>query len=138
VCLDESLNILVLDDYHLPEDDNHHSHRRGNLKSYILVLSLLPDGYGWNKYIHILPPFGDMRAGYIILYNVWVLTRSVLHPNCTRFATVDAVRIGNFFIYNPNHTSLQSLTIIYYATARLHNYNYYTFVTTATYSTLAR
>jgi hypothetical protein len=21
-------------DYHLPEDDNHHSHRRGNLKSY--------------------------------------------------------------------------------------------------------
>jgi hypothetical protein len=22
------------DDYHLPEDDNHHSHRRGNLKSY--------------------------------------------------------------------------------------------------------
>jgi hypothetical protein len=23
------------DDYHLPEDDNHHSHRRGNLKSYI-------------------------------------------------------------------------------------------------------
>jgi hypothetical protein len=25
----------VTDDYHLPEDDNHHSHRRGNLKSYI-------------------------------------------------------------------------------------------------------
>jgi hypothetical protein len=24
------------DDYHLPEDDNHHSHRRGNLKSYML------------------------------------------------------------------------------------------------------
>jgi hypothetical protein len=24
----------VHDDYHLPEDDNHHSHRRGNLKSY--------------------------------------------------------------------------------------------------------
>jgi hypothetical protein len=22
------------DDYHLPEDDNHHSHRRGNFKSY--------------------------------------------------------------------------------------------------------
>jgi hypothetical protein len=22
------------DDCHLPEDDNHHSHRRGNLKSY--------------------------------------------------------------------------------------------------------
>jgi hypothetical protein len=27
---------LSQDDYHLPEDDNHHSHRRGNLKSYIL------------------------------------------------------------------------------------------------------
>jgi hypothetical protein len=29
----EELN-SVDDDYHLPEDDNHHSHRRGNLKSY--------------------------------------------------------------------------------------------------------
>jgi hypothetical protein len=26
--------LFVYDDYHLPEDDNHHSHRRGNLKSY--------------------------------------------------------------------------------------------------------
>jgi hypothetical protein len=49
--------------------------------------------------------------------------------NYTRYATEDAVRIGNFFIYNPNHTSLQSLTIIYYAAARLNNYNRYTFVT---------
>jgi hypothetical protein len=24
---------------HLPEDDNHHSHRRGNLKSYIMNIS---------------------------------------------------------------------------------------------------
>jgi hypothetical protein len=23
----------LFDDYHLPEDDNHHSHRHGNLKS---------------------------------------------------------------------------------------------------------
>jgi hypothetical protein len=29
------LTIFNSDDYHLPEDDNHHSHRRGNLKSYI-------------------------------------------------------------------------------------------------------
>jgi hypothetical protein len=28
----------ILDDYHLPEDDNHHSHRRGNLKSYNIYL----------------------------------------------------------------------------------------------------
>jgi hypothetical protein len=55
-----------------------------------------------------------------------------------RYSTEDAFRIGNFFIFNPNHTSLQSLTIIYYAAARLHNYNPYTFVTTVTYSTLAR
>jgi hypothetical protein len=26
--------LLLNDDYHLPEDDNHHSHCRGNLKSY--------------------------------------------------------------------------------------------------------
>jgi hypothetical protein len=26
---------------HLPEDDNHHSHRRGNLKSYMCTHSLL-------------------------------------------------------------------------------------------------
>jgi hypothetical protein len=28
------------DDYHLPEDDNHHSHRRGNLKSYMKINKL--------------------------------------------------------------------------------------------------
>jgi hypothetical protein len=27
-----------IDDYHLPEDDNHHSHSRENLKSYIVEL----------------------------------------------------------------------------------------------------
>jgi hypothetical protein len=72
-----------------------------------------------------------------ISYNVGV-TWSVLNPNCTRYSNEDAVRIVNFFIYNPNHTSLQSLTIIYHAATRLHNYNHYTFVTTVTYSTLAR
>jgi hypothetical protein len=54
------------------------------------------------------------------------------------YATEDNLRIVNLFIYNPNRTSLQSLTIIYYAAARLDNYNRYTFVTTVTYSTLAR
>jgi hypothetical protein len=29
-----SLMQIKTDDYHIPEDDNHHSHRRGNLKSY--------------------------------------------------------------------------------------------------------
>jgi hypothetical protein len=28
------ITLRRIDDYHLPEDDNHHSHRRGNLKSY--------------------------------------------------------------------------------------------------------
>jgi hypothetical protein len=59
-------------------------------------------------------------------------------PNCTCYSTEEAVRIVNSSIYNPNHTSLQSLTSIYYAATRLHNYNRYTFVTTVTYSTLAR
>jgi hypothetical protein len=36
--LEQKMNIKFLDDYHLPEDDNHHSHRRGNLKSYIKFL----------------------------------------------------------------------------------------------------
>jgi hypothetical protein len=31
---------LQNNDYHLPEDDNHHSHRRGNLKSYIFKIIL--------------------------------------------------------------------------------------------------
>jgi hypothetical protein len=31
---EELKNNTNSDDYHLPEDDNHHSHRRGNLKSY--------------------------------------------------------------------------------------------------------
>jgi hypothetical protein len=39
VCNSHDLSVIYLlklisDDYHLPEDDNHHSHRRGNLKSY--------------------------------------------------------------------------------------------------------
>jgi hypothetical protein len=42
-----------------------------------------------------------------------------------------------FFYFNPTHTSLQSLTIIYYAVTGLHNYNPYTFVTTITCYTLA-
>jgi hypothetical protein len=29
---------------HLPEDDNHHSHRRGNLKSYIAKDDGMPGG----------------------------------------------------------------------------------------------
>jgi hypothetical protein len=66
-----------------------------------------------------------------LIYRFWT-------PDVQCFATEDAVRIGNSFIYNPNHMSLQLFTIIYYAAARLHNYNRYTFVTTATYSTLAR
>jgi spore coat polysaccharide biosynthesis predicted glycosyltransferase SpsG len=28
--------MIDFDDYHLPEDDNHHSHCRGNLKSYMI------------------------------------------------------------------------------------------------------
>jgi hypothetical protein len=55
-----------------------------------------------------------------MMYNVWV-TRSVLNPNCTCFATEDTLRIVNSFIYDPNHTSLQSHIIIYYAVTRLHN-----------------
>jgi hypothetical protein len=33
--------IVSHDDCHLPEDDNHHSHRRGNLKSYNCITHLL-------------------------------------------------------------------------------------------------
>jgi hypothetical protein len=35
--------MLFSDDYHLPEDDNHHSHRCGNLKSYMLFSVFLKD-----------------------------------------------------------------------------------------------
>jgi hypothetical protein len=57
-----------------------------------------------------------------ILYNIGGLLDQFC-PNCTRYSTVDTVRIGNSFIYNPNHTSLQLHTIIYYADTRLHNHN---------------
>jgi hypothetical protein len=56
-------------------------------------------------------------------------TLSVLPANCTRYSTEDTARIVNSFIYNPNHTYLQSHTIIYYAATRLNNYNRYPFVT---------
>jgi hypothetical protein len=32
------INCLLFDDYHLLGDDNHHSHRRGNLKSYMFIV----------------------------------------------------------------------------------------------------
>jgi hypothetical protein len=59
-------------------------------------------------------------------------------PNCTHYSTRDTVRIGNSFIYNPNHTSLQLHRIISYAVTHLHNYSPCTYVTRVTYSTLAR
>jgi hypothetical protein len=34
---------MDLDDYHLLGDDNHHSHRRGNLKSYKMDLDVVVD-----------------------------------------------------------------------------------------------
>jgi hypothetical protein len=72
------------------------------------------------------------RVLYCIMFGApW----SVLNPNCTRYSTDDAVGIGNSFYYNFNHVT--TITIIYYAVTRLHNYKPYTFVTTVTYYTLA-
>jgi hypothetical protein len=48
VRITEIVNNTVNDDYHLPEDDNHHSHRRENLKSYNTVnvsVYVAPNGY---------------------------------------------------------------------------------------------
>jgi hypothetical protein len=41
---------MKIDDYHLLGDDNHHSHRRGNLKSYNMKIDLRKigsDGGDW-------------------------------------------------------------------------------------------
>jgi hypothetical protein len=67
------------------------------------------------------------------------VTWSLLTTNCTVLPNWRRRSDCYFLYYNPNHTSLQSLTIIYYAVTRLHIYNPYTFVTTSriTYSTLA-
>jgi hypothetical protein len=51
-------NCTILDDYHLLGDDNHHSHRRGNLKSYIVpFLTSALDGGEWSAscYCHFTP-----------------------------------------------------------------------------------
>jgi hypothetical protein len=65
------------------------------------------------------------------------VTRSLLTTNCTVLLHWRHRSDCYFFYFNPTHTSLQSLTVIYYAVTRLHNYNPYTFVTTITYYTLA-
>jgi hypothetical protein len=36
---------------HLPEDDNHHSHRRGNLKSYNVISDFLTTISDVNSYL---------------------------------------------------------------------------------------
>jgi hypothetical protein len=41
--------LLDYDDYHLLGDDNHHSHRRGNLKSYMLDYAFLNLKYSAQK-----------------------------------------------------------------------------------------
>jgi hypothetical protein len=50
-------------------------------------------------------PVRYVIMSYLILYNVGGLLDQFC-PNCTRYSTGDAVRIGNSFIYTPNHTSL--------------------------------
>jgi hypothetical protein len=37
--IERKTNIFEIDDYHLLGDDNHHSHGRGNLKSYIFEIN---------------------------------------------------------------------------------------------------
>jgi hypothetical protein len=98
----------------------------------------------WDNRKKITVIIGNLRQSAWIrweknvnIVQCWGFTWSLMNPSCTCYSTKDAVRIGNFFIYNPNHTSLQSLTIIYYAVTRLHNYNPYMYVTTITYYTLA-
>jgi hypothetical protein len=52
---------------HLPEDDNHHSHRRGNLKSYIVLYILIfmfldsrrEDKRFWTERLRELPECND-------------------------------------------------------------------------------
>jgi hypothetical protein len=61
---------IYIDDYHLPEDDNHHSHRRGNLKSYNIYI---------NSYLHafsvhpLINGLSDHDAQIIVLNNITVL-----------------------------------------------------------------
>jgi hypothetical protein len=42
-------SILICDDYHLLGDDNHHSHRRGNLKSYIYWFVFTQEVYALHR-----------------------------------------------------------------------------------------
>jgi hypothetical protein len=49
---------------HLPEDDNHHSHRRGNLKSYIITLwSTQPSVQGSTE-----PTFASCEVNTVLFY----------------------------------------------------------------------
>jgi hypothetical protein len=51
---------------HLPEDDNHHSHRRGNLKSYKLIIPSSRYSFRFYASVHIpgitYLSMGDMAA----------------------------------------------------------------------------
>jgi hypothetical protein len=92
--------------------------------------------YQW-QYTHSRSAVYKVALHYVkrtrnILYNV----RGFLISSEHQFYTLLHWRRRSdwqFLYYNPNNTSLQSLTIISYAVMRLHNYNPYTFVTTITY-----
>jgi hypothetical protein len=77
---------------------------------------------------------GEKRIAYSIV-QCWGFTWSVLHHQLSVLLHWRRRSDWQFLYYNPNHTSLQSLTIISYAVTRLHNYNPYTFVTTIVYYT---
>jgi hypothetical protein len=65
---------------HLPEDDNHHSHRRGNLKSYIVVNSLVSASlYNLASPDFLPPPPSQLRTA---LLNGNSERKSCYHTQC--------------------------------------------------------
>jgi hypothetical protein len=80
---------LISDDYHLPEDDNHHSHRRGNLKSYNLISAFYKNVFRKLtislKPISRLPQskyFGLKLYLWWITFNTWPINTSETIQNC--------------------------------------------------------
>jgi hypothetical protein len=68
---------------HLPEDDNHHSHRRGNLKSYNLTKS-------WNKNKNFSLCIHNFYTSNDHQYTKFVMTSELMRTDCTCSITKEA------------------------------------------------
>jgi hypothetical protein len=95
---------------HLPEDDNHHSHRRGNLKSYkavhnFLIQSLFLSVFKFGKYLwktHVIRKYDAIWPFLIYVESEisFIVIKSFRHVNISVRPHLETSDYGESFLWN--------------------------------------